>query len=173
MHSQNSTPSTLCLHERPNGAVTGESNTDKALRAENKTTSLALESLAEAFTIEELNSLRATVERDNVILDKRSKHTSFKPADEVVKFQVHPTDAKKTASISTQLDLVVDEALLAFPHENWEISTWHPSCMPNIPRRLIEHSLNIIEGFKKLANRRSASSLSQRGRVWARNCPSY
>ena len=36
-----------------------------------------------------------------MILDKRTKSTSFKPADEIVKFPVHPTDTKKTASCNT------------------------------------------------------------------------
>ena len=60
---------------------------------------------------EELTALHSTVDRDDVILDKRSKSTSFKPADEIVKFQVHPTDPKKTASIGAQLDPTVDAAL--------------------------------------------------------------
>ena len=55
--------------------------------------------------------MRSTVDRDDVILDKRPKSTSFKPADEIVKFQVHPTDPKKTASIGAQLDPTVDAAL--------------------------------------------------------------
>ena len=60
---------------------------------------LALEALSEARAAEELTALHSTVDRDNVILDKRSKSTSFKPAEEIVKFQVHPTDSTKTASI--------------------------------------------------------------------------
>ena len=55
--------------------------------------------------------LRSTMDRDDVILDKRSKSTSFKPADEIVKFQVHPTDPTKTASIGAQLKPDVDDAL--------------------------------------------------------------
>ena len=70
-----------------------------ALCAENKTAALALEALSEALAAGELTALRSTVNRDDVILDKRSKSTSFKPADEIVKFQVHPTDPTKTASI--------------------------------------------------------------------------
>ena len=97
---------------------------------------------------EELTTLRATVDRDDVILDKRSKSTSFKPADEIVKFQVHPTDPNKTASIGAQLDPAVDAALRTFLRENWDIFAWHPSDMPSIPRRLAEHSLDIIKGFK-------------------------
>ena len=60
---------------------------------------LALEALSEALTAEELIALRSIVDRDDAILDKHPKSTSFKPADEIVKFQVHPTDPKKTASI--------------------------------------------------------------------------
>ena len=79
----------------PNGIITLVSDPDIALRAENKTASLALEALSEALAAEELTMLRSTVDRDDVILDKRSKSTSFKPADEIVKFQVHPTDPQK------------------------------------------------------------------------------
>ena len=76
----------------PNGIITLASDLDVALRAENKTTTLALEALSEALAAKELTTLRVTVHRDDVILDKRSKSTSFKPADEIVKFQVHPMD---------------------------------------------------------------------------------
>ena len=80
----------------PNGIITLVSDPDIALRAENKTAALALEALFEALAVEELTTLRLTVDRDDVILDMRSKSTSFKPADEIVKFQVHPTDPTKT-----------------------------------------------------------------------------
>ena len=79
----------------PNGIITVASDPDIALRAENKTATLALEALSEALAAEEQTALRSTMNRDDVILDKRSKSTSFKPADEIVKFQVHPTDPKK------------------------------------------------------------------------------
>ena len=78
---------------------------------QNKTAALALEALSEALAAEELTTLRATVDRDDVILDKRPKSTSFKPADEIVKFQVHPTDPTKTASIRAQLNPDVDATL--------------------------------------------------------------
>ena len=90
------------------------------------------------------------VNRDNVILDRRSKSTSFKPADEIVKFQVHPTDPRKTAYIGAQLDPTVDAALRDFLRENWDIFARHPLDMPGIPRRLAEHSLNILKGFKPI-----------------------
>ena len=85
--------------------------------------------------MEELTALRSTVDRDDVILDKRPKSTSFKPADEIVKFQVHPMDPTKTASIGAQLNPTVDAV------------AWHPSDMLGIPHRLAEHSLNILKGF--------------------------
>lgn len=132
----------------PNGFITITSDPDIALRAENKTASLALEALSEALVAKELTTLRSTVDRDDIILDKRPKSTSFKPADEIVKFQVHPMDPKKTAFIGAQLDPTVDAALRAFLHENWDIFAWHPSDMPGIPRRLAEHSLNILKGYK-------------------------
>ena len=97
---------------------------------------------------EELTTLRSTVDKDDVILDKRPKSTSFKPADEIVKFQVHPTDPNKTTAIGAQLDPTIDAALREFLRENWDIFAWHPSDMPGIPCRLAEHSLNIIKGFK-------------------------
>ena len=84
---------------RPTGVITITSDPDIALRAENKTASLVLEALFEALVAEELTTLRSTVDRDDVILDKRRKSTSFKLADEIVKFQVHPVNPKKTASI--------------------------------------------------------------------------
>ena len=80
----------------PNGIITLASDPDTALCAENKTAALALKALSEALAAEELTALRSMVNRDDVILDKRSKSTSFKPADEIVKFQVHPTDPTKT-----------------------------------------------------------------------------
>ena len=88
------------------------------------------------------------MDRDNVILDKRPKSTSFKPTDEIVKFQVHPTDPMKTTYIGTQLSPVMDAALRDFLRENWDIFAWHPSDMPGIPRRLAEHNLNILKGYK-------------------------
>ena len=95
-----------------------------------------------------MNTLHTVVDRDEVTLSKRPKSTSFKPADETVKFQVHSTDPNKTGTIGAQLDLEIDEALRAFLCENWDIFAWHPSYMPGIPRKLAEHSLNIIKGFK-------------------------
>ena len=86
-----------------NGIITLASDPDVTLRTENKAAALALEALFEALAAEELTTLHTTVDRDDVILDKRPKSTSFKPADEIVKFQVHPTDPMKTASIGTQL----------------------------------------------------------------------
>ena len=106
---------------------------------------MALEALSEALAAEELTTPQSGVGKDDVILDKRPKSTSFKPADEIVKFQVHPTDPNKTASIGAQLDPIVDVL-----RENWDILAWHPSDMPGIPRRLAEHSLNIIKGFKSV-----------------------
>ena len=70
----------------PNGLITVTSDPDIAFRAENKTTSLALESLSEAFAAEEITTLRSMVDKDDVILDKRPKSTSFKLVDEIVEF---------------------------------------------------------------------------------------
>ena len=83
---------------RPNGIITLASDPDIALRTENKTAAPALEGLSEALAVEELTALRSTVDKDDVTPNKRSKSTSFKPVDEIVKFQVHPTDPTKTAS---------------------------------------------------------------------------
>ena len=94
-----------------NGIITLASDPDTALRAENKIAALALKALSEALSAEELTTLRSIVVRDDVILDKISKSTSFKPADEIVKFQVHPMDPTKTASIGAQLKPAVDAAL--------------------------------------------------------------
>ena len=54
----------------PNGIITLASDPDVALRAENKTVALALEALFEALAAEELTTLRATMDRNAVILDK-------------------------------------------------------------------------------------------------------
>ena len=83
----------------PNGIITLASDPDTTLCAENKTAALALEALSEALSAEELTALCSKVDRDDVILDKRSKSTSFKLDDEIVKFQVHTTDRTKIASI--------------------------------------------------------------------------
>ena len=53
-----------------------------------------------------------------------------------------------TVSIGAQLNPTVDAALREFLRENWDIFAWHPSDMPGIPRKLAEHSLNILKGFK-------------------------
>ena len=79
---------------------------------------MALEALSKALAVEELTTLHSTVDKDDVILDKRPKSTSFKPADEIVKFQVHPTDQNKTSFIGAQLDPMIDAALRAFLREN-------------------------------------------------------
>ena len=67
----------------PKGIITLASDPDIALRAENKTASLALEALSKAHAAEELTTLCSTVDRDDVILDKRPKSTSFKPAETI------------------------------------------------------------------------------------------
>ena len=113
-----------------------------------KIASLSLVALSKALAAEELTTLHAMVDRDDVVLSKRPKSTSFKRANKIVKFQVHPTDPNKTTSIGAQLDPAIDEALRMFLRENWDIFTWHPSDMPRIQQRLEEHSLNIIKGFK-------------------------
>ena len=108
------------------------------------------------------------MDKDDVILDKRSKSTSYKPADEIVKFQVHPTDPTKTASIGAQLNPDVEAALREFLRENWDIFAWHPSDMPGIPRRLAEHSLNILKGFKPV-NRLFGDFPNPKDRQWERS----
>ena len=102
----------------PKGIITISSDPDRALKSENTIASLALETLAEAFAAEERTALRAEVDPNDVVLDKRSKSTSFKPADEIVKFQVHHTDPAKTASVGANLDPEVAEALRTFLKEN-------------------------------------------------------
>lgn len=59
--------------------------------------SLSLELDAEVLAAEELIALHGTVDKDDIILEKRPKSTSLKPTDEIVKFQVHPEDPAKTA----------------------------------------------------------------------------
>ena len=43
---------------------------------------------------------------------------------------------------------MVDTAFRAFLCDNWDIFVWHPLDMRGIPRKLAEHSLNILKGFK-------------------------
>ena len=54
----------------PNSIITLVSDLDIALRAENKTASLALEALSEALAAEELTTMRSIVDRYDVILEK-------------------------------------------------------------------------------------------------------
>ena len=60
-----------------------ESSLSPVIRTENKTASLALEALSEALAAEDLTTPHSIVDKDDVILDKRPKSTSFKPADEI------------------------------------------------------------------------------------------
>ena len=53
------------------GIITLPSDPDTSLRAKNETAALALEALSEALAAEELTALRSTVDRDDVIPDKR------------------------------------------------------------------------------------------------------
>ena len=152
-----------------NGIITLASDPDIALHAENKTASLALEALSEALAAEELTALRSTVDRDDVILDKRPKSTSFKPAEEIVKFQVHPTDPKKTASIGAQLDPVVDAALRNFLRKNWDIFAWHPSDLPGIPRKLAEHNHNTLKGYKTVKKKHCGAFPIPNVKPWERS----
>ena len=78
----------------------------------------------------------------------RPKLNSFKTVDDILNFQVHPMDPTKIASIWANLETEIDEALCNFLRENWDIFSWHPLDMPRIPRRLSEHSLNILKGYK-------------------------
>ena len=70
----------------PNGVISVTSDPDRALQAENKTALLALKELPETLAAEELTTLRSIVDKDNVILGKSPKSTSFKPADKIIKF---------------------------------------------------------------------------------------
>jgi hypothetical protein len=45
--------------------------------------------------------------------------------------------------ISAQLDPKSEDTLVNFLQDNRDIFAWKPSDMPGVPRRLIEHSLNI------------------------------
>jgi hypothetical protein len=53
------------------------------------------------------------------------------------------SDNIKTTMISAQLDLKSEDTLINFLRANHDIFAWKPSDMPGVPRRLIEHSLNI------------------------------
>ena len=59
----------------PNGIITLASDPDVALRTKKKTAALALKALSKALAAEELTTLRTTVDRDDVILDKQPKST--------------------------------------------------------------------------------------------------
>lgn len=51
------------------------SNVHRSLKVENKITALALEAEAKALVAEELTTRRATMDRDDIILDNRCKST--------------------------------------------------------------------------------------------------
>ena len=93
---------------RPNGVITISGDPDRSLKTKDMTATLSIKAQSEAVSSEELSELRAKVDKDDVILTKCSKSTSFKPGDEVVKFQVHPKDPSKTDSIGTRLDATLE-----------------------------------------------------------------
>jgi hypothetical protein len=52
-------------------------------------------------------------------------------------------NSSKTTMIGAGLDLKYEDALISFLRANRNIFAWKPADMPGVPRRLIEHSLNI------------------------------
>ena len=107
------------------------SDPDIALRAENKTASLALEALSEALVAGGLTTLRSTVDKDDVILNKRPKSTSFKPTDKISKFQVHPMDPNKKSS-------------------HWSTAGSNDRCHPkSVPARELGHLCQASFGYAR------------------------
>jgi hypothetical protein len=49
----------------------------------------------------------------------------------------------KTTMIRAGLDLKYEDVLVSFVRANRDIFAWKPADMPGVPRRLIEHSLNV------------------------------
>jgi hypothetical protein len=52
-------------------------------------------------------------------------------------------DSSKTTMIGVGLDLKLEDMLVSFLRANRDISAWKPADIPRVPKRLIEHSLNI------------------------------
>jgi hypothetical protein len=52
-------------------------------------------------------------------------------------------DNSKTTMIGLDLDPKYEDALVSFLRANRDIFAWKPADMPGVPRRLIEHSLNV------------------------------
>lgn len=103
---------------RPNGVIMISGDPDRSFRTEDTIAALAIEAQSEALAAKELFELRAIVDRDDVIHSKHSKSTPFKRGDEVVKFQVHPEDPSKSASIKTQMDAMIEATLRDFLPKN-------------------------------------------------------
>lgn len=83
----------------PNSVITIHGNIERSLMAEQTTLALAAEAVAEALAAKELADMRSKVDKDNIILTKRTKSTLFLPGQDIQKFQVHPEDPTKTASM--------------------------------------------------------------------------
>ena len=54
-----------------------------------------------------------------------------------------PGDRSKTAQIRANLDPELEDALINFLREHVNVFAWKPTDMPNVPRELTKHSLNI------------------------------
>jgi hypothetical protein len=81
----------------------------------------------------------------NALLDVRRSlpDQAFDATQDSKKIQVHPTDPNKTTSIAVNLDPAYESTLVEFLCEHWEIFAWCPSDMPEVPRELVEHALNM------------------------------
>jgi hypothetical protein len=79
------------------------------------------------------------------ILEKTNTANKPQPSEEVqVKaIDLGTSDNSKTTSIGVGLDPKKEDALVSFLRANRDIFAWKPADMLGVPRRLIEHSLNV------------------------------
>ena len=73
--------------------------------------------------------------------------TKSKEVKEVV---LVPGDRSKTAQIRANLDPELEDALINFLREHVNVFAWKPIDMPDVPRELIEHSLNVSATAKPI-----------------------
>jgi hypothetical protein len=79
------------------------------------------------------------------IPEKSDTANKPKPSEEVqVKaIDLGTGDSSKTTMIGAGLDPKLEDALVSFLRANRDIFAWKPVDMSGVPRRLIEHSLNV------------------------------
>jgi hypothetical protein len=81
--------------------------------------------------------------------DAKRHAGNFEPAEAVKSVPLDPSnDAGKKVRIGSELDPKYEAVLVDFLRANAEIFAWSPSDMPDIPRDVAEHSLDIRAGAR-------------------------